>query len=88
MPRAKAVDPAPSSDPSTQVHGLVRVYDCPDKITVDCHLVELNARVKRAGALPKLMAQYQSDIDSLLEHRLWLEMTENPSGSAQPQDKP
>jgi hypothetical protein len=73
--RAKAADPTPPEDLSAMVHGLVRVYECPDQVTVDCHLVELNARVKRATDLPKLMAQYRADIDSLLDHRLWLEMT-------------
>jgi hypothetical protein len=72
---AKTPDAPPPPDPMHQVHGLVRLYDCPDLAAVDSFLVELTDRISRATKLPKLVAQYKSDMDSLLDRRAFLHMT-------------
>ena len=88
MARAKSADPSPDHDLLNQVHGLVRVYDCPDTASVDNYLCELRVRIQRAHSLPKLLAQYRADSDSLLDHRLWLEMTGEPRASKQDRSTP
>jgi len=67
-------------DPVNQVHGQVQTYDCPDVAAVDVFLIQLSFGIAKAQKLPKLLAQYRADQDTLLERRLWLTMTGERSG--------
>lgn len=75
MPRALRAATSESPDPVHTVQGQIRLYECPDITSVDNYLCELRLRVERSAKLPKLQAQYRADQDSLLDRRLWLEMT-------------
>jgi hypothetical protein len=78
---ARAIRSAAESAPDVvnTVQGQIRLYDCPDITSVDNYLCELARRVERSASLPKLQAQYRADQDSLLDRRLWLEMTGEPN---------
>jgi hypothetical protein len=67
--------PAEDRDPFTTVIGLNgSTYSCPDIATLDSHLVALSARLRHAEPLfPSLAESFRTEMDRLLDRRLWLE---------------
>jgi hypothetical protein len=63
-------------NPLNVVIGQCKEYDCASIAAIDVLLSDLVTRIRAAPKLPKLLKQYRSDLDLLLDRRLWLEMTE------------
>jgi len=67
----------PVADPANQVQGAMSVYDCPNLTAVDKHITQVNKAMRKiaaSGKYPELPARYASDIDLLLERRMWLQV--------------
>ncbi|MHA6794649.1 hypothetical protein ACVGVM_14245 [Pseudonocardia bannensis] len=71
-------------DPLTTVIGIRGTpYACPNIPTVDHHIAGLYTRIERAGTrFPDLVEEYWTEIDLLLDRRMWLELNAEISGAA------
>jgi hypothetical protein len=71
------------SDPASYVQGHLMRYNVPNLGTLDMHLAALSGRVLIALNAPNLtpvgrvtvVGKIRSDIDALLDRRLWLMLT-------------
>ena len=55
-------------------------YSCPDVSAVDHHIVRLYKRTEHAAPwLPEFVQLLWADIDLLLDHRIWLDLTRSLS---------
>jgi hypothetical protein len=72
-----AVEPAGAKRPDVDLlttvigHRGAR-YRCPDISSVDLHITELHRRI--GDTVPRLVEELWSEIDLLLDRRLWLEL--------------
>lgn len=63
-------------NPANVVVGQCCEYPCADIAAVDVQLSGLADRVRAATEYPKLLIKYRSDLDLLLDRRMYLEMCE------------
>lgn len=66
----------PNLDPAVSVESTIKGgkhYHCPDLISVDNHIRDLQVRIAAATNAPgNLVKQYKADIDVLLDRRSYL----------------
>jgi hypothetical protein len=63
-------------DPTTVIGRRGTPYSCPNIAAVDRHIVRLYKRIQHAAPrLPELAEELWAEIDLLLDHRMWLELT-------------
>ena len=64
--------PEPTHDPLTTVQGVATVYSCRTLAETDAHLADVGQRLTQTpDKFPRLKAQYQRDLDALLERRMF-----------------
>lgn len=62
-------------DPAQTVESVIkgRKYHCPDLVSVDDHIRDLQVRIAHATTAPgNLAAQFRADIDRLLDRRSYM----------------